>query len=229
MALWDSKQAKKGGGFAQVREALIAFKGEVVKVEDGQWGGKLVDEEGNPIPPKEFFEIGTINNVILEAAEELSMDIADKYSFRVNMSEFDGSFWVDEFLASADKFKLLLPDGLIGKVITFRKRTKKWERKGKADIFYTNYVIEGVEAAGQTPPQPKVMPVGIADPMVLAEELAIGKTEQQFRLAVQTSPDFIGSPILSLVKSGAITQSLVNEGKLVLVKEGNKEVYQRPE
>jgi len=121
MPLYNKADAKKGG-FAQTRDALQSFEGLVVRAEDGKWGGKLVDEDtGKPLPPREFFEIECTEVVPLEVSEELSMDISDSFSFRVNMSEYEGSFWVDEFLASADRAGILLPDGLVNKRISFKK------------------------------------------------------------------------------------------------------------
>ncbi len=228
------KQDARKGGWAQVREALQSFEGDVIRVEEGKWGGKLVDEEGNPLPPKEFFEIETVNNVPLEVIEDLTMDIADRFSFRVNMSEWDGSFWVDEFLASAEKFGILLPDGLKGKKIVFKKVTKHWEIDG-IPRSYTNYVIAEVMSPGVAP---KIITKSIStpieetvenadDPMALALELAVGKTEAQFRSAIAFHPQFVGSPLLPLAKAGAITAALVKDGKLVEVREGSVKVYRK--
>lgn len=252
MPLYDREQARKGG-FAQVREALQSFEGDVVRAEDGEWGGQRFDNDGNPLPKREYFEVECINNVPLEVTEELTMDITESFSFRVNMSEWDGSFWVDEFLASADKVKILLPDGLIGKRVVWKKVIKTWDIKGEV-ITYANFIIAEVKKAqGPAPrvvPKTAQAPATIAapakvevpaeeaeveastpavDPMEVAMELAVGKTEAQFRMAIGLNPAFAGSPLLSLAKSGAITQSLVNDGKLTLVKEGNKEVYQKVE
>ena len=231
------KEDAKTGGFQQVREALVAFEGDVVKVESGQWGGQLVDNEGKPVAPREFFEIETTNNVPLKVTEDLSMDIAERFSFRVNMSDYEGSFWVDEFLTSADKNKILLPDGLIGKRVTFKKITREaLDRKGNPTPRFnvTNFIIDKVAVkkaaiAAKTVISPPSMPEqekGIVedDPMALVCDLAVGKTEQQLRSAAGLHPKLIGSQILPLVKTGLATTALVADGKLILV-DGK---YQKP-
>ena len=252
MPLTDRKQARESG-FAQVREAMVSFVGDVVGAEFSQWGGKLIDEEtGKPIPPREFLEISCVNVEVLEVTEELAMAI-DEWNFRVNCSDFKGSFWVEEFLASADEHKILIPDGLIGKRITWRKVTLeavdgKGVRKPKFDS--TNFIIDKIEEAPKAAPKitPKVTPVeevaegaeevdetyeaakaDQGDPMEIALGLAVDKTETQFRSAISLHPQFVNSPLLPLAKAGAITQALVKDGKLVEVQEGNKTIYKRPE
>lgn len=248
------REDAKESGFAQVREAMTKFEGDVVRAEFGQWGGKLIDEDtGKPIPPREFLEIECVNVEVLEVTEELAMAI-DEWNFRVNCSDFKGSFWVEKFLESADRFKLLIPDDLVGKRITWVKVTLeavdgKGVRKPKFDS--TNYIIESVKAAPKAAPKitPKVTPAaeaveevteetavaeepatgGAEDPMEVALELAVDKTETQFRSAISLHPQFVNSPLLPLAKAGAITQALVKDGKLVEVQEGNKTVYKRPE
>lgn len=261
MPLTDRKEARESG-FAQVREAMLSFTGDVVAPEDpadwfGQWGGKLIDEEtGKPIPPREYLEINCVNVVVNEVTEELAMPV-DEWNFRVNCSDFKGSFWVEEFLASADEHKILIPDGLGGKRITFRKVTLeavdgKGVRKPKFDS--TNFIIDKIEAAPKATPKvtPKVVSGGATeevpgeglteeeqtyeaakadqtDPMEVALGLAVGKTETQFRSAISLHKDFVNSPLLSMAKAGLITASLVKEGRLVEVTEGNKTMYKRPE
>ena len=246
MPLTDKSKAKESG-FAQVRAAMQSFEGDVVAAEFGQWGGKLIDEEtGKILPPREFLEIETVNVKVLEVTEELVMAI-DEWNFRVNCSDFIGSFWVEEFLESADRAKLLIPDNLVGKRIRWRKVTleavdNKGVRKPKFDA--TNFVIDAVLGEAGTPPpaSPKVIasaqaeevavePAQVApaeDPMEIACELAVGKTEPQFRSAISLHPSFVGSQLLPLAKAGAITQALVKEGRLVEVTEGNKTIYQKP-
>ena len=240
MPLTDRKQAKEGG-FAQVRGALQKFKGRVVKAEFGQWGGKLVDDDGKPVPPREYLEIETVDVEVLEVTEELLMDVTE-WNFRVNCSEFNGSFWVDKFLESTDKFKILVPDGLVDKVITFEKVTLE-ARDPKYNS--TNYVIVAVEGGGAVAGKPKVVvkakvaavPVEVAepeaeestDPMEMALDLAVGKTETQFRTSIGIDPRLAGNPLVQMAKAGIVTQAFINEGKLQLVKVGNKEVYAKVE
>ena len=96
------REEAKESGFAQVREAMLSFAGDVVSAEFGQWGGKLIDEDtGKPILPREFLEVSCVNVEVLEVTEELVMAI-DEWNFRVNCSDFKGSFWVEKFLESAD-------------------------------------------------------------------------------------------------------------------------------
>ena len=246
MPLTDRSQAKESG-FAQVREALQKFEGTVASAEWGQWGGKLFDDDGKPIPPKEFLEIVNVDVQVLEVTEELSMPI-DEWTFRVNCSEFNGSFWVDKFLEATDKFKLLVPEDLISKRIVWEKATMTFNIKGK-EVTQSNFIIVGVKSQVVTKPAPAVVPKATIapqpdtegeavvaeeapvanDPMEAACNLAIGKTEAMFRSAISLDPAFQGSPLVPLGKAGAITQALVNEGRLVLVQEGNKQVYKRPE
>jgi len=236
-----NKDEAKSGGFQQVREAIQVFEGDVVKVEEGRWGGQLVNDQGKPRPPKEYFEIETANNVVVEATEDLSMDISESFSFRVNMSEYSGSFWVDAFLESADRSKILLPDGLKGNRVTFRKMTLEGsEEKYKVTNFVIDKVVKKVATAPKIVAKPVAKPVvvpkvaqpaaveategGEDDPMGLALSLAIGKTEQQFRSAAGLHPQLIGSQLLPLIKAGLASQALIAEGKMVL---GEDNKYQK--
>jgi len=248
MPITDRSEAKEGG-FAQVREALTKFKGRVTSAEFGMWGGELVDKEtGKKIQPREFLEIVTEDNEVLEVTEELSMDISQQWTFRVNCSDYKGSFWVEMFLASADKFKVRIPDGLINKVITFEKVTlEAYNRNGEKTPKYdaTGNVIAGVEGAAKTAPkivkktggtevveevaeeQTEAQPPaqGAVDYMALAANLAAGKTEAQFKTAIALDPAFINNPLLSLAKAGLLTQALINDGKLTVDSEGK---FQKP-
>lgn len=234
--LTDRSKAKESG-FAQVREALLKFEGTVASAEFGQWGGQLVDEDGNKLPVREFLEVVNTDVEVLEVSEELAMPI-DEWSFRVNCSEYKGSFWVEKFLEAADNAKIQIPDELGNQRIVWEKVTLL----AKDPKFNsTNFVI--AEVKGEAKAKPKVVkaqaeeeePVdteeeaegGAIDWMEAALELAVGKTEQQFKSAF--SLKYPNSPVVSLAKAGALTLSLVNEGKLVVVKEGNKEIYQLPE
>lgn len=224
MPITDRNQAKEGG-WAQIREALIAFEGDVKSAEFDQWGGKLVDDDGKPLPPKEFLEIQCDNVEVLEVTEELTMSITDM-NFRINCSDFKGSFWVDKFLASADEHKILVPGGLVGKRLVFRKETLE-ARDPKYNS--TNYVIAGVkEAKGKvesTKPTVPEVSGEAEDPMDIAISLAVGKTEAQFKTAVALDPTLAVSPLLSLAKAGMLTQALISDGKLVLGEDGK---YQKP-
>lgn len=232
MPLTKREEARESG-FAQVREAMQSFAGDVVSAEFGLWGGKLIDEDtGKPIPPKEFLEVTCTNVEVLETTEELAF-VPDEWNFRVNCSDYKGSFWVEDFLASADRAKLLIPDDLSGKRILWKKATRSWDIKGKP-VSYTNFIIDKV-SEGRAQPTPQVVDAPQAgtaqpaeDPMVIACNLAVDKTETQFRSAISLHPKFVGSPLLSLAKAGAITKALVDEGKLVEVQEGNKTVYAKP-
>ena len=248
MPVYNKADVKKGG-FQQVREALVKFEADVVATEDGQWGGTLLGDDGKPLPPKEFLEIKCMNVKVLETSEPLTMDLnGQDFSFRINCSDYDGSFWVDEFLASADKLKILLPDGIVGKRVIWKKAKHVWTIKGK-ETSYSNFVIDGVvgpSMIGTAPvgtpapnptvsssvqvgtqiPLPITTPTEQVDPMAVAADIAVGKTETQFRSAIALHPAFANSPLLALAKAGAITQTLINEKKLILVANGTKQVYQ---
>jgi len=225
--LTDRSKAKEGG-WAQVRAAMLKFTGDVVSAEFGKWGGQMVDPDtGKQLPPKEFLEVACENVEVLEVTEELTMEVTE-FNFRINCSDYKGSFWVEMFLESADKFKLLIPDGLEGKRITFEKQTLEAE-----DPKYnsTNFVILDVAGTSAKKTTPKVRkaaqePEEVAgeveqtsgeDPMEVARQLAIGKTEAQFKTAVALHPVFVGSPLLNLAKAGMITKALIDDGKLVEV------------
>jgi hypothetical protein len=244
MPIYKREEAKEGG-WAQVRKALLKFEATVDSVEDGQWGGQLVDDDGNKVAPREYLEIKCSDMHVLEVSEELTMDVEGmEYAFRENCSMNTGSFWVDKFLASADTHKILLPDGLVGKRVIFKKETLV-NKNPKYNS--TNYVIDGI--AKSTPkvvakvttaktiiaaPAPAVeeateeAPTDTTDPMDIALELAVGKTETQFRSAFSMKPEFANSPLLGMAKAGLITAALVKDGKLVEVKEGTKTIYRKP-
>ena len=249
MPITDRSEAKESG-FAQVREALSKFKGRVTSAEFDMWGGELVDPEtGKKVQPREFLEITTEDNEVLEVTEELSMDISQQWTFRVNCSDYKGSFWVEMFLASADKFKVRIPDGLINKVVTFEKVTlEAYDRNGERTPKFdaTGMIIAGVEG-GTAKAAPKIIKKGgTAEPEEVAEEqteaqspaqgtvdymakaadLAVGKTEAQFKTAIALDPVFINNPLLSLAKAGLLIQALINDGKLTVDGEGK---YKKPD
>ena len=221
----------KSGGFAQVRAALQSFEEDCIGAEFGQWGGQFVDDEGNLQPTREFFEVESTNVVPIEVTEELSMDISSRFSFRINCSETANTIW-DRFLESADKAKLLVPEGLVGKRISWKKVTIEGS---EPKFTSSNFIIDKVKQI-----TPKVIkPVGTAKPVVLspaqavpndltalALELAIGRTEQQFRSAANLHPQLRGSQLLPLIKAGLTSAALITEGKIVLDEAG---VYQKVE
>lgn len=216
------REDAKEGGYAQVREVLQKFKGLVTDLSFGQWGGQLVDDAGKPRPPREFLEISFTGVDVLASSEELSMDISELWTVRINCSDYKGSFWVEMFLASADKFKVLIPDGLKGKVVTMEKQTLEAD-----DPKYnaTGWVIAGIEEAGAkstAPAKPEAPKPMNLDPMATITELAIGKTEDELKDAIPVALE--GHPMLPLAKAGTLTQSLLKEKKLVLV-DGK---YQKP-
>lgn len=247
----------KESGYAQVREAMLSFEGDVIAADFDLWGTGGIGDDGKPLPQKEFLEVKNINVKVLTVTEELAMPV-EEWNFRVNCSDFKGSFWVEAFLASADTAKVLIPDGILGKRVLWEKQTMTWDIKG-VERSYTNYTIKqilGNASGGTAPavvtPAPAPAPVPVeevvaesaptpaphaaivaaapsdVDPdvlLVLAADLAVGKTEAQFRSAAGLHPSFVNSPLLGMVKAGAITQGLVDQGKLVRVKEGNTEVY----
>lgn len=225
MPITDRSQAKEGG-FGQVREALQKFKGTVTGAVFDMWGGQLIDEEGKKRPPKEFLEISFTDVEVLESTEELTMDISELWTVRINCSDFKGSFWMDMFLASSDKFKIPIPDGLKGKRITMEKQTLEND-----DPKYnkTDWVIIAVEDAPAKPnalaasAQPPAQG-GALDAQALIAELAVGKTEAELKAAIEVDPTLAGNPVHPLAKAGVITLGLVNEGKLALV-DGK---YQKP-
>jgi len=63
----------------------------------------------------------------------------------------------------------------------------------------------------------------IADLEATALELAVGKTEAQFRSAASLHPKLRGSPILSLIRAGLFSQALIANGKIVLGQDGKYE------
>ena len=225
MPEYDKSKAVKSG-FAQVKEALQSFEGDVVSVVEGKYPPRL-DEDGKPMAEKEYLEISCINVGNITASEELSMAIED-WNFRVSCSLAEGSFWMEDFLPSVDKHKINLPKGLEGKRVVWKKVT----RKGTVPIYdYTSFVIDKVmevqvsgPTAVATAPEPTGKP---DDPMVVACDLAVGKTETQFRSAISLHPSFVNSPLLKLAKTGAITNALVEEGKLVVEGEGDMAVYKK--
>ena len=227
MPLTDRSQARESG-FAQVREALQKFEGTVVNAEFDQWGGQLFDD-GKPIAPKEFLEISNIDVKVLEVTEDLAMDI-DEWNFRVNCSDYKGSFWIEKFLERADRLKVLIPDDLKGKRCVWVKDSMTFNIKGR-EVTQTNFVLESIKpvtakaASAKAVEDEEVTMAEESDSMGLALELALKKTEQQFRTAISLDPRFSGSPLLPMAKAGVITQSLVNDGKLVVV-DGK---YQRPD
>jgi len=208
------REDAKEGGFAQVREALQRFKGLCTGATFDTWGGQLIDADGKKLPPREYLELSFTGVEVLETTAELNMDISEEFSVRINCSDFKGSFWVEMFLASTDKLKLVVPDGLKNKVLTLLKETLEAE-----DPKYnaTNWVIVGVEEAGSAKPKteaPKVE-AQATDPTNAILELAVGKTEEELKAAI--SETLNGHPMLPLAEAGLLTQALVNAGKLALV------------
>lgn len=232
MAITKKEDAVESG-FAQVREALQSFEGDVVAADFDVWGTGGIGDDGKPLEPKEYFEIKCINVKVLTVKEELSMAITE-WNFRVNCSAAKGSFWVDAFLDSADKAGVLIPEGIIGKRIRWTQRTMSWDIGGRK-VDYTNFIIGEIlgdsdSAPIKTPEAQQDVPVSppVEDPMAIACDLAVGKTETQFRSAIALHLSFIGTPLLTLAKDGAITKTLVDQGMLKVVDEDGKEVYRKP-
>lgn len=231
-----NRNQAKDSGFAQVRDAILRIEGDVDSVTFDTWGGKLVDDDGKPVPPKEFCEVKLLNCKVLESSEELSMEIDGKdFSFRVNCSDFKGSFWVDLFLASADANKVIIPDGLLHKRVIFKKATLVAKKDPKFNK--TAFIIEKVgeiSKDGTAAPVPAATATSAPatapaafDPIALACDLADGKTEAMFRSTISLEPRMVGNPMLSLVKSGALTEALVKDGLLTTVKDGDKTIYRK--
>ena len=227
MPLYDRSQAKESG-FAQVRESMVAFEGDVVAVEEGEYPAKP-DGQGGVMKKGEYIDIKNINVKVLEVTEELTM-IPTEWDFRVNTSMSKGSFWIEEFLKSADDNNIQMPNGLVGKRILWRKKSMPFKIKGE-DKVATNFVIDKI--VGSSPAvAPKITPVSTpavtspapaVDLMEVALELAVGKTEALFREAVSSHPQFVSSPLLPLAKAGGVTQALLSTNKLKLV----GDVYQK--
>ena len=214
------REDAKEGGFAQVREALQRFKGLCTGATFDMWGGQLVNADGKKVQPREYLELSFTGTEVLEATEELNMDISEEWSIRINCSDFKNSFWVDMFLASADKFKLLVPNDLKNKILTMEKQTLE---ANDPQYNSTSWVIIGVEAGNTATPAPKAEPaVQATDPTNAILELAVGKTEEELKAAI--SETLKGHPMLPIAEAGLLTQALVNGGKLVLV-DGK---YQKP-
>lgn len=215
------REDAKEGGFAQVREALQRFKGLCIDAIFDKWGGQLVDDDGKKLQPREYLELSFIGTEVLEATEELNMDISEEWSVRINCSDFKNSFWVDMFLVSADKFKLLVPTDLKNKVLTMEKQTLE---ANDPQYNSTSWVIVGVEEpiAGTAKAIKTEAPTQAADPSSAILELALGKTDEELKAAI--SEALKGHPMLPLAESGLLTQALVGGGKLVLV-DGK---YQKP-
>ena len=306
MVVYNSKDAVEGG-WQQVRSAMTKFACIVVGIEEGTWGGKLVDDDGERITPRQYLEFKCINLQPMEVTEPLTMDVAGKeYSFRINTSDAKNSFWIQKFVASAERLGLLLPEGIINQQVVFGKETMfgKNEKTGEMQPKYdsTNFVIISVAPVGVAaapamvappapplavavpmtvapvappipvaalpvavappitppiavaPPIPVVLPVAVIppapipapvapvvpivattqqevvnaalpNPMEIALTLAVGKTEAQFRVAAESHPSFVGSPLLAMAKGGLLTNSLVTDGKIVLDAAG---IYQLP-
>jgi len=237
MPVTDRSQAKSGG-WQQVRAAIQSFEADVTNAEFGEWGQSVF--EGERKKPKEFFEITTTNVNVLEVSEPLAFE-PEEFNFRINCSDYNGSFWIDAFLGKADELKLAIPDDIIGKRVRFKKEAFAYEvtdrqTKEKKSGTKFDWVIDAVLGDAGSPSSPSpVSSSGSAptptasnvDPMIEMLELAVGKTENQFRSAVGLNPAF-PDYLKSLAKAGAITETFIKEGKLTLVKDGNKEVYQKP-
>ncbi|MGW8177266.1 MAG: hypothetical protein ACWGQW_00495, partial [bacterium] len=114
-----NRDEAKEGGFAQVREALVAFEMDIIAQDargnvtgfDQYAGG--IGRDGQPLPPREYLQIVGTNVVATEVTEDLSMDISESWSIRIWCSDFKGSFWVESFLESSDRNQVLIPDGLV--------------------------------------------------------------------------------------------------------------------
>ena len=234
MPTYNKSEAKENG-WAQTRAAIQKFQGDVLKVEVGQWGARPKADGTGMQDGKEFMDITSINNKVLASTEAPSMDISASYNFRVNMSDFKGSFWIEKFLDQCDKLHILLPDGLQGKNITWEKQTQQSIKNGvhNPEFDSTNYVPIAI-GQGQVNPVAPVFPQtaqptpAITDPMEAILTLAIGKTDAQFKSAIGLDPAFVGSPYLPLAKSGAIMQTLLAQGKVKLVAGADgKPVYVR--
>lgn len=216
----------KESGWAQVRAALTKFEGDVLSADFDTYPPS-VGEDGKPLPPKEFLEVVCANVKVLEFTEPLSMDInGQEYTFRVNCSDYTGSFWIEDFLEAADRFKLLIPDDIVGKRLLWKRLSREFDIKG-VKRYAVGFVVDGVIGSAATSDSGGVAPAAVLDPMVVSLELAVGKTEEQFRSSISLSPG-LDDAFKTLAKTGAITNYLVTENKLVIVTEGDRQVYRKP-
>jgi len=238
MALFDSKQATESG-WAQVRDALQRFEGDVVGCKVGRWESTGFDPEtGKPFPAQEFFEVKNKNIKVLNVSEELSMNVeGQEFTFRTNCSTSKSSFWVDNFLGAADALKVMLPQGITGKRVIWKKETRE---ANNPRFNKTGFVLEAVlgdatapledldaEPEAVIPPPPTNGELTSEEMTGIVLELAKGKTEAQLQSAASVHPKLVGSPLLNLVRTGAVTSMLVADGKLVKVAgDGGEEVYQ---
>jgi len=230
MPTYKRSELKESGGFAQVRDALESFEGDVIKVEEGMWSPQT-NPDGTMRDAREFIEITSINNRVTKVNTELSMDITTSYKFRVNVAGRN-SFW-DDFLDACDKLHILLPQGLIGHVV-WSKHTHQAMSKGvhTPEFDATNFIPVAFGASPGVVAQPVVQVIeplaATTDPMELIMNLAIGKTDAQFKSAIGLDPVFVNSAYLPLAKSGAIMQTLLAQGKVKLVDDAaGKQVYSR--
>jgi len=231
MPIYKQDEAVEGG-WAQVRKAMTKFEGDVVRVEEGKWPtGGFDAETGKPFLPKEYFEITCADVKVLETSEELEMEVDGReFSFRVNCSNAKNSFWVEDFLGSADKVGLLMPDGLLGKRLVFLKYTRE---AGEVKFNYTNYIIDSVLGDAKSPLKADDVPAVPTQPapppatdgMKEALELAVGKTEDQFKTAARTNTIILSAQLLPVIQAGALQRSFVETGQLVVDEDG---VYQKP-
>lgn len=273
--IFDKAQAVDSG-WEQLRKAMLSFEGDVIKVEFGEYPPTL-NADGTQRGAREFMDVTCRNWKAITVTEVLNF-FPEEFSFRVNCSSGKGSFWVDEFLESADRNRIILPNGLLGNRILWIRVDKPWTVKEKSGVT-SGYVIDRVlglaapvvaaavvpipVAASITPAAviaavptiaqvpvvtpipvvgapvvvasvtpvvaapvvvpvtPVVVPVTplpaeatVTDPLAIACDLAVNKTEEQFQAAIGLHPSFVGTPLLDLAKAGAITQTLVDSGRL---------------
>lgn len=192
-----------------IRDNLTSFEATVIGLEEGEWGGTEIDEEGNVKPPKMFVEF--ICDDVKLVSSNVPVELPSTYKFRINPSQYKNSFWVGAFLKSATANNISLPDGIIGKRVVFTKVPF-----GEGKYVSTNFIIEKV-IDGNAPSTD-------VDPEELIN-LAVGKTEAQFRQAAQLNTKWSGNTaLITNIKLGKTTADYVASGVLVV---GDDGVYQR--
>ena len=199
-----NRKDAKSSGLAGVRQAIEVIEGDVVDETEGVWEKSQYGEG------QTYVQIDMENCIVKEGLEPIEL-FDDRFSFRINTSDYKGSFWEEEFLKSCDDSKVLAND-LVGKRIRFKKVTHTWEWRDGTIRTKRDFVIDTILVTDKKEKEE------VGDDYCL--RLATGRSVNAFKVACSADPLLRRSPeLLETIKTGIWLQSMIKAGKLA-VKDG---------
>lgn len=192
--IWSSKDMKEVG-----LKAVTKVVGTIeAQPKFGTW-----DKGGD------YIEFTLVDAEVIESESPVILK-DDIFNFRVNYKPGKNSKW-DKFIVKPfEKLGIELPGGLIGKRVTFERKTISYGEVKAGKEFGDFKAGDKIESTEYTPVEIEGGAADAKDYMAMALELANGKTEAQFKTAILTDATLRKVPeIKDGAKSGALVKGWV--------------------